>query len=294
MKPEMHDGWGIHDPRQGGTGDREAYLRREWLEALLAGPAWVCARPSSGMLLKRAMNAGSMGEQKMGADRARPQPGQCDREHETVSDTLSPPGIGRRASIPISRSRFRRFRRLFWALITIRSSVPAINRPKGRCGQRLPTPNHPFSAGSFAAIFAGTELLSVHTRNPAPRRRRFLSCKFEPPHSARVYTAPIGESGWPEPALPAKRCWRRRPVKTSARAQHRQCAQHGRQAAAAAGGDNRLSYIRGGRHVNSRVLPREARGPSFTAKHHSHYSRGSAPLWCRQKRAMTKRGGGIV
>ena len=55
-----------------------------------------------------------------------------------------PPGIGRRAFIPISRSRFRHFRRLFWALITIRSSVPAINRPKGRCGQRLPTPNHLF------------------------------------------------------------------------------------------------------------------------------------------------------
>ena len=26
MKPEMHDGWGMHDPRQEGTGDREAYL----------------------------------------------------------------------------------------------------------------------------------------------------------------------------------------------------------------------------------------------------------------------------
>ena len=28
MKPEMHDGWGMHDPRQEGTGDREAYLNR--------------------------------------------------------------------------------------------------------------------------------------------------------------------------------------------------------------------------------------------------------------------------
>ena len=26
MKPEMHDGWGMHDPRQEATGDREAYL----------------------------------------------------------------------------------------------------------------------------------------------------------------------------------------------------------------------------------------------------------------------------
>jgi hypothetical protein len=30
MKPEMHDGWGMHDPRQEGTGDREAYLYRDW------------------------------------------------------------------------------------------------------------------------------------------------------------------------------------------------------------------------------------------------------------------------
>ena len=28
MKPEMHDGWGMHDPRQEATGDREAYLPR--------------------------------------------------------------------------------------------------------------------------------------------------------------------------------------------------------------------------------------------------------------------------
>ena len=25
MKPEMHDGWGMHDPRQEGTGDRKPF-----------------------------------------------------------------------------------------------------------------------------------------------------------------------------------------------------------------------------------------------------------------------------
>ena len=37
MKPEMHDGWGMHDPRQEGTGDREAYLAAE---AVSLSPWW--------------------------------------------------------------------------------------------------------------------------------------------------------------------------------------------------------------------------------------------------------------
>ena len=55
MKPEMHDGWGIHDPRQGGTGDREAYLQafpsqtriRRSTQCAPCVPTAFCSSPAS-------------------------------------------------------------------------------------------------------------------------------------------------------------------------------------------------------------------------------------------------------
>ena len=50
MKPEMHDGWGMHDPRQEGTGDREAYLSTlsamasSWISTTKSDHAQVASR----------------------------------------------------------------------------------------------------------------------------------------------------------------------------------------------------------------------------------------------------------
>ena len=45
MKPEMHDGWGMHDPRQEGTGDREAYLEEQGARGIESnGGTWEMIR----------------------------------------------------------------------------------------------------------------------------------------------------------------------------------------------------------------------------------------------------------